>query len=99
MTSTATPQRYHLLDCNTFIEQRVLQIDEFTNFPSVPYSAISYVWRGNGVEDARRAFSVEGARDADAISINVLEHAVVASVQLGAEYIWLDRLCIMQTSR
>lgn len=99
LTSTATPQRYRLLNCRKFTEHKILQIEEFSTFPSFPYSAISYVWRGNPVHGQHRSFGVQGAEDADPITIEVLEDACAASLQLGPEFIWLDRLCIMQTSR
>lgn len=42
---------------------------------------------------------VEGALDGDPISIDVLIHAARASIMAGTKYMWIDRLCIIQTSR
>lgn len=42
---------------------------------------------------------VKGAEDGDPISILVLMHACIASRQQGLEYLWLDRLCIIQSSK
>ena len=95
----ATTQRYRLLNCKSFVEHDILQIEEFVDLPPIPYSAISYVWRGNTTQDQLWTFAVEGARDADPISIEVLRRVCITSLKLGPEYVWLDRMCIMQTSK
>jgi hypothetical protein len=99
----ATPQRYRFIDCDRFIQDKMLCIDEFTDFPSVQYAAMSYVWKGNPLEPSEaknhHSFSVAGALDGDPISIHVLSQVSLAAVKHGARYIWLDRLCIMQTNR
>ncbi|THH17046.1 hypothetical protein EW146_g3697 [Bondarzewia mesenterica] len=101
ITSAATPCRYRLLDCVQYTQHRTLCISEFPDFPYVGYSAISYVWRGNPVDPASAdpRFSIAGAEKADPISIDVLNHACMASIKQGFHYLWFDRLCIMQTSR
>ncbi|KAG1742321.1 heterokaryon incompatibility protein-domain-containing protein [Suillus paluster] len=103
ITPFATPQRYRLIDCDQFMQNEMLCIDEFVDFPSVQYAALSYVWKGNPVDpsDAKshHSFSVAGALDGDPISIHVLKHACLVAVKHGVRYIWLDRLCIMQTNR
>ena len=40
-----------------------------------------------------------GAEDADPIGLDVLVDTCAASLACGASYLWLDRLCIMQTSK
>lgn len=101
--ASATPERYRLLDCAEAVSARTLRILEFAGFPSVPYAALSYVWRGNRpVKDPglrTPEFSVLGAEDADPISPGILLDACTASLACGASHLWLDRLCIMQTSR
>ena len=103
ISSHATPQRYRLIDCDQFVQNGVLCIDEFADFPSIQYAAMSYVWKGNPVDppeaQSHHRFSVAGALDGDPISVNVLSKACLAAVKHGASYIWLDRLCIMQTNR
>ncbi|PBK95521.1 hypothetical protein ARMGADRAFT_1028843 [Armillaria gallica] len=105
IASSAIPQRYRLVDCKALAEKAVLRICEFTGFPVVPYCAISYVWRnvrsgksfvegGKGIE-----FDVKGAEEADPISTDVLYNACMASLRRGCTHLWLDRLCIMQTSQ
>jgi len=98
------------------VQDQLLCIEEFTDFPSVQYAAISYVWKGNLLDppeaktywysatdaadgDRYHKFSVAGALDGDPISIHVLKQACLTALKHGARYIWLDRLCIMQTNR
>lgn len=101
VTPHATSKRYRLLDCRLFVSNNILQICEFANFPHVEYSAISYVWRGNVPDPGSTSptFSVLGAEAADPISVEVLMHACTASLSRGVPYLWIDRLCILQTSR
>ncbi|PBK87264.1 hypothetical protein ARMGADRAFT_462809 [Armillaria gallica] len=104
ITSSATPQRYRLVDCKVLTEEKVLRICEFTNFPVVAYCAISYVWRNIRNSDSfvtveGTEFDVKGAEEADPINTDVLHHACMASLRRGCTYLWLDRLCIMQTSK
>lgn len=68
---------------------------------TVPYAAVSYVWRGNGPSPdfPGTVFSVRGAEEADPIGVVVLREACVASLARGATHVWLDRLCIMQTNK
>ncbi|EMD40025.1 hypothetical protein CERSUDRAFT_150928 [Gelatoporia subvermispora B] len=101
LSSFATPCRYRLVDCAQFIENRKLSITELSSFPSVPYTAISYVWRGRPDLEGRtpEAFVVAGAEEADPIAVSVLRHACMASLLHKIPFIWLDRLCILQTSK
>ncbi|KAK0201165.1 hypothetical protein DFS33DRAFT_1387102 [Desarmillaria ectypa] len=105
ITSSAIPQRYRLVDCKVLTEDKVLRICEFIDFPVVAHCSISYVWRnvrgsdsfvegGDGIE-----FDVKGAEEADPINTDVLHHACMASLRRGCTHLWLDRLCIMQTSK
>lgn len=50
-------------------------------------------------EEEYGSFAVKGAEEADLIGIDVLNHACTASIQQKVNYIWLDRLCILQTNR
>ncbi|KAK7047363.1 hypothetical protein VNI00_006594 [Paramarasmius palmivorus] len=77
--------------------------------PNVTYTSISYTWRGNETntddpssphywEDMHGTFQVKGAEDGDPISLDVLEHVCIA-IRNHSRYLWLDRLCILQTSK
>ncbi|KAF5393858.1 hypothetical protein D9757_000431 [Collybiopsis confluens] len=77
--------------------------------PNVNYTAISYTWRGNETthsdpsspsywKDTHGTFEVKGAEDGDPISLDVLKH-VCTAVESSSRYIWLDRLCILQSNK
>ncbi|KAK7036778.1 hypothetical protein VNI00_011444 [Paramarasmius palmivorus] len=76
-----------------------IHIFEYETLPVAKYCAISYVWRGvRGQGDKRGYFSVKGAEDADDIGISLLYDISWAAWKvMGREYVWIDRLCIMQT--
>lgn len=104
---SATPRRFRLVDCRQFMQRNELSIYEFEEFPTVPYAAVSYVWKGNSLspewQDQLGTFSVNGALDGDPISMDVLK-SVCEAVSLGrtfliGPFLWLDRLCILQTDK
>ena len=77
---------------------RIVESDQPT-IDDIPYAAISYVWKGKAPTCDPgchlETFHVVGAMDPDTdpIGIGLLRTAAVA------EYLWLDRLCIMQADR
>ncbi|EKM55707.1 uncharacterized protein PHACADRAFT_61990, partial [Phanerochaete carnosa HHB-10118-sp] len=109
----ATEERYRFIDCTAFIDQGVLRILETTVLPADPnfYTTVSYVWFGllSPAEELSKSGSFRvycGKRsdgslreDGGPISIKVLEYACRWSSRYSAPYLWLDRLCILQTSR
>ncbi|KAF7983164.1 hypothetical protein HWV62_23392 [Athelia sp. TMB] len=101
----ATPCRYRLVDCGQFVNHQSLRIFEFTDISTIKYGAISYVWRGvppdprDDSMDSLGTFSVQGAEDGDPISIAVLLEVCKAALQESVPYLWLDRLCIIQTNK
>ena len=107
LTPALNPRNFRLIDCNAFVEQHQLCLYEFAELPNVPYAALSYPWRGNLMVDDRNSpwyweddlgtFAVRGAEDGDPTSLDVLLHVCTAASQLG--YVWLDRLCILQTNK
>ncbi|KAF2969517.1 hypothetical protein GQX73_g4088 [Xylaria multiplex] len=103
ITESATPRRYRLLSCVDFIQAKKLVILEFTEFPNVPYTALSYVWQGNAPSKDfnSRVFTVpvpDGDAPGDPIGVEVLHETCLASMARGITHVWLDRLCIMQKS-
>ncbi|KAJ7508992.1 hypothetical protein B0H11DRAFT_1847454 [Mycena galericulata] len=100
LSTLATPRRYRLIGCTELVSDNKLSVYEFQSFPQVPYSALSYVWRGNSIDENFRgnAFSVRGAEDGDPVGVDVLHDACKASLLKKAPYLWIDRLCIMQTN-
>ncbi|CAL1705981.1 unnamed protein product [Somion occarium] len=113
LTPYASEERYRFINCDSFINDRTLQIYETTTLPTNPdfYSAISYVWFGLSASpsDLEKAGSFRvycGTRsdgtpreDGGPISMQVLEFACFYSSKYSASYLWLDRLCILQTSK
>ncbi|KAI0532868.1 hypothetical protein GGR58DRAFT_517363 [Xylaria digitata] len=103
ITESATPRRYRLLRCVDFIQAKKLVILEFTEFPEVPYTALSYVWQGNvpSKDFDGQVFTVlvpDGDAPGDPIGVEVLHETCLASMARGITHVWLDRLCIMQKS-
>ncbi|KAF5370962.1 hypothetical protein D9757_009873 [Collybiopsis confluens] len=104
----ATPRRFRLVDCYQLIHKNELCIYEFETFPTVPYAPLSYVWRGRAAagsdwKEDLGTFSVKGAEDGDPISLDVLK-TVSQAVSLGRQFpigpfLWVDRLCILQTDK
>ncbi|EMD34884.1 hypothetical protein CERSUDRAFT_54736, partial [Gelatoporia subvermispora B] len=102
-----TEFRYRLIDCAQFLdhnELRVIETTHATTFFDTQYATISYVWHGltsrkDCNAESLGAFVVKGAEGGGQVSLDVLRHACKASLILEAPYIWLDRLCIMQTKR
>ncbi|KAK0638338.1 hypothetical protein DIS24_g9924 [Lasiodiplodia hormozganensis] len=95
----------------TFLNDRRLDIYEYPSGLSCSaYVAISYVWKGNPLVadpsspsywvEELGTFSVKGAESGDPISLDVLYHTCSAalSCRYSGSYLWLDRLCIVQTS-
>jgi len=102
ITLSATAERYRLVNCKEVVSNRMLCIEEYAEFPQTVYATLSYVWRGNALAAhnvVRLEFSVKGAEDADPIGLDVLHDACAAAIACGASHLWLDRLCIMQTSK
>ncbi|KAH9848763.1 hypothetical protein C2E23DRAFT_418388 [Lenzites betulinus] len=105
LSSCATAGEIRLIDC-VAASQNVLRICETNlNFPpkDVTYATVSYVWRGyppkRSPTGSRAEFTVKGAESGEPISIPLLGHICAAALQEGVELLWLDRLCIMQTSK
>ncbi|KAL1948700.1 hypothetical protein VTO73DRAFT_10506 [Trametes versicolor] len=105
LSRCATAGEIRLIDC-TAAGEGVLRIYETNlNFPpkDVAYATASYVWRGYPPQKPRTTprptFTVKGAESGEPINIRLLTHLCAAAVQEGVELLWLDRLCIMQTSK
>ncbi|KAF5378781.1 hypothetical protein D9615_006934 [Tricholomella constricta] len=104
MALTSTPCKYRMIDCSELVDNQRLRIYEYTDLPPTPYSAISYVWRGLSTKSSRAKleyglFNVCGAEDGDPINIDLLIEVGKLSMREGSGLVWLDRLCVLQTSR
>ncbi|PBL01048.1 hypothetical protein ARMGADRAFT_916977, partial [Armillaria gallica] len=103
ITQKATPRRLRMIDCHAYVHEQVLRICQFNESGPTSYSAISYIWKGNGPitssEPPPHQFRVKGAEDGDPVSIPVLGYACLISLHHALPYIWFDRACIMQTNK
>lgn len=100
LSSCATECRYRLIHCSRFVDEKRLCIIEGVEpdiFPPTLYCAISYVWKGKPSNQNVKSFLVRGAEEGGSVSVDVLRHACEYAAQVS-QFIWLDRLCIMQTS-
>ncbi|KDQ10550.1 hypothetical protein BOTBODRAFT_136626 [Botryobasidium botryosum FD-172 SS1] len=108
LDSLAVPCHFRLLDCAAFLDFNELRIIEYPDIsfdstePLPSYAAISYPWRDLQLPPGVKSpsFSVNGATHADPISIDLLRTACIAVRKLcSCTHLWLDRLCILQTSK
>ncbi|KAJ5709841.1 hypothetical protein N7493_009433 [Penicillium malachiteum] len=95
------PCKYRVLDCQGALDEKVLRIHELDILPQ-DFAAISYVWKGHPPSTdipATHLFTISGAEHSDPINTDVLRSACRTAVMNDCRWLWLDRVCIMQTSR
>ncbi|RSL61345.1 hypothetical protein CEP53_005146 [Fusarium sp. AF-6] len=86
-----TNSRPHPWKCST---RRVLpQEKSEAGRPPPPYVALSYVW-GQSPSDQQQHQTIE---ESLGVIPAVIEDAIRVTLELGYEYLWVDRYCIMQT--
>ncbi|KAF2402545.1 hypothetical protein EJ06DRAFT_344954 [Trichodelitschia bisporula] len=94
--------RFRFIDTAAFAERSALRVIEFEHLPKDRYVALSYVWRGVPVSPEAiaetKTMSIDGATDADPISIEVLRKACLAALKERCPLLWLDGVCIIQAS-
>ncbi|KAK7686559.1 hypothetical protein QCA50_010159 [Cerrena zonata] len=111
ITLTATPERMRFVDCKRLVEYdrlRILELVDYGDISHIPYSAVSYVWRGNlRLENpeasncgSRGTFVVKDVEtDGDPINIDLLLYAAKVSLDHNLQFTWIDRLCILQKEK
>jgi hypothetical protein len=101
LTPYATPCRYRLIDGRRFVDENVLHIVDIETIPTRKYAAISYPWQRLSPLEAPPTgeFTVNSAELGGPISIDLLATCCRAALLENCELLWLDRLCIMLTSR
>ncbi|KAM0703947.1 hypothetical protein Q7P35_008953 [Cladosporium inversicolor] len=95
------PCRFRFLECNALLDEEIIRISEYTALPK-QYATISYVWKGSDCasgKDPARTLRVSGAELANSIDTDILKCAARAATSKDCDFLWLDQLCIMQTSR
>lgn len=102
LSGKATAQKYRFVDAESLLERNSLDIYEYKELPSIPYTTVSYVW--DGVSKQKDApppvgFSVQGKGKlaGDPITIEVIQLACRAAVARGTKLLWVDRLCLVQS--
>lgn len=95
---TAMLWQFHFINCTHFTQNYILCIKEFLDLPQTGCSMILYMWHGKsplaGAKDGRLRVKDAG----NLIGMEVLNHACTASLKRGFPYIWMDQLCIIQSS-
>ncbi|KAF9262313.1 hypothetical protein L218DRAFT_960446 [Marasmius fiardii PR-910] len=101
ITPYASPCRFRMLSSLSLEHENRLDIFEFEQLPAGDYCAVSYVWRGVPVLDYSDVgtFTVHGAENGDPISIDVLRDVVWVAGEEVKEYLWLDRIGIVQSDK
>ena len=101
----AIPGHFRLIDCNAFLDFHLLRVFQYAEFlpKELSYAAISYPWRdlqlSEGTQSSLGCFGVHGAEDADPITVGVLRTVCIAACKFGVSLLWLDRLCMIQSSK
>lgn len=103
IAQNATPCRYRFVDCSRLVHGLDLRIIEYPSLDKIDFAATSYIWRGivgPATESMSNwgCLSVAAATDGDPISIDILLHVARACLRDGLPLLWLDRLCIIQSS-
>ncbi|KAK7447435.1 hypothetical protein VKT23_014144 [Stygiomarasmius scandens] len=100
-----------LMDCDAFVKERTLQIYEATDLGGLFYTAISYVWgglpAGSEILEKDGSFRVYCGHRSDGslrddggpINMKLLEYVCQWTLDASGDFVWLDRLCILQTSK
>jgi len=92
----ATPKHFRLIDCSAYCNHNILSVVH-CGFDEFPYATISHVWNGRHRAHLDESFNIHpitGYR----INIQVLRSACRFAMMQGASHIWMDRLCVLQTS-
>lgn len=99
----ATPCRYRFIDCSRLVHGLDLRIIEYSSLENICFAATSYIWRGiigppTLAMSKFGSFSVAAATDGDPISIDILLHVARACLRDEIPLLWLDRVCMIQSS-
>ncbi|ESK92624.1 hypothetical protein Moror_4337 [Moniliophthora roreri MCA 2997] len=102
ISSVSTSCTFRLLDCKRYIEEQTIAIYETPGIPEIRYAAVSYPWVGNPchyfVPNSGKSFKVmqDAGRLGDPINFEMIRLSCLLAIQEGADFLWVDRLCIRQ---
>lgn len=94
------PKRFRFIDCDYLLHKDKLRLWETTELPTGRYATISYVWQGlpPTTDEQTLSFTFASAGNASRFQVDVLKSACGLALHKGVNLIWLDGLCILQTS-
>lgn len=99
------PSRFRFVDCNHLVQHSRLRLYESTKLPRSQYATVSYVWKGLAATDKPGpSFTCATSRPptpehaTPKYRVDVLESACKLALQKGVRFLWVDGLCILQTS-
>ncbi|KAK4155728.1 hypothetical protein C8A00DRAFT_13229 [Chaetomidium leptoderma] len=96
-----TVGRFRFIVCSDFVDKGLLRVVEYETLATLQYAAVSYPWDGLKNHDSPEAFfwlPLDG-QISDPISLAVLRTACLAARQFDAGLLWIDQICINQTSK
>ena len=96
-----TVGRFRFIACSDFVDNGLLRVVEYETLPVTKYAAVSYPWNGltnpNSPPKAFFQLPLEG-QISGPISLAVLRTACIAARQFDTDLLWIDQICIIQTS-
>lgn len=99
----ATPLRFRFILVSDFLSHALLTVTSHPTLPSSPYAAVSYPWTGLKPHptDESAFFRValnHPAVPSTPLSLATIRTACLAARHHGADLLWIDQVCILQTS-
>lgn len=102
LIDSMTPGRFRFIVCSAFLDNQLFRVVEYDALPAAPYAAVSYPWSGLEAPDAPPhsffRLPLEGGQISDPISLGVLRTACLAARHDDTDLLWIDQICIRQTS-
>jgi hypothetical protein len=94
------PKRFRFIDCDYLLHKDKLRLWETTELPTGRYATISCMSGKDShpLRMNRRSASFASAGNASRFQVDVLKSACGLALHKGVNLIWLDGLCILQTS-
>jgi len=95
--SSAVPCQYRFVDTKHFMKDARLSVLAMPELPSVPYAAVSHVWRVlKSIPPTEKAIEVKGIEEYPKIPTGLLKTICIAASTQNCTLLWLDKLCVRQ---
>lgn len=98
LNMTTLPSRFRFVDCNYLVQHSRLRLYESTELPRSQYATVSYVWKALAATDKPGPSFTFATSRPPKYYVDVLESACKLALQKGVRFLWMDGLCILQTS-